>query len=185
MYLTVSSWLLISFVIEESRAIMLLNRTRGVVWAPKSPSYPLRGQVGGGWTLEIESFFGSCVPVYIKLPMRLWFLSPCTEWFLMHAIYAPMIYTDSCVMFLIRACPLWEQVGGGLALEISSFLGPRTSLWNGTRLSALCRWLQLAQLAKGKSLGRSKPATSSYARAPQHTVWDDFYYIQALLNCLL
>ncbi len=25
----------------------------------------------------------------------------------------------------------------------------------------VCRWLQLAQLAKGKSLGRSKPATSS------------------------
>ena len=43
----------------------------------------------------------------------------------------------------------------------------------------------LLNLPKGKSLGRSKPATSSYAQAPQHTVWDDFYYIQALLNCLL
>jgi hypothetical protein len=43
----------------------------------------------------------------------------------------------------------------------------------------------LLNLAKGKSLGRSKPATSSYAQAPQHTVWDDSYYIQALLNCLL
>jgi hypothetical protein len=133
MYLTVSSWLLISFVIEGSRTVMLLNRTGGVVWAPKSHSYPLRGQVGGGWALEIESFFGSCVPVYIKLPMRLWFLSSCTEWFLMHAIYAPMIYTDSCVMFLMHAGPLWEQVGGGLALEISSFWAP-----NGTRL--LARW---------------------------------------------
>ncbi len=40
------------------------------------------------------------------------------------------------------ACsPLWEQVGGGLALEISSFLGPRTSLWNGTRLSARCHFI--------------------------------------------
>jgi hypothetical protein len=37
----------------------------------------------------------------------------------------------------------------------------------------------LLNLPKGKSLGRSKPATSSYAQAPQHTVWDDFYYIQA------
>ncbi len=35
----------------------------------------------------------------------------------------------------------------------------------------------LLNLPKGKSLGRSKPATSSYAQAPQHTVWDDFYYI--------
>ncbi len=43
----------------------------------------------------------------------------------------------------------------------------------------------LLNLPKGKSLGRSKHATSSYAQAPQHTVWDDFYYIQALLNCLL
>jgi len=43
----------------------------------------------------------------------------------------------------------------------------------------------LLNLPKGKSLGRSKPATSSYAQAPQHTVWIDFYYIQALLNCLL
>jgi hypothetical protein len=43
----------------------------------------------------------------------------------------------------------------------------------------------LLNLPKGKSLGCSKTATSSYAQAPQHTVWDDFYYIQALLNCLL
>ncbi len=43
----------------------------------------------------------------------------------------------------------------------------------------------LLNLPKGKSLGRSKLATSSYAQAPQHTVWDDSYYIQALLNCLL
>jgi hypothetical protein len=43
----------------------------------------------------------------------------------------------------------------------------------------------LLNLPKGKSLGRSKPATSSYLQALQHTVWDDSYYIQALLNCLL
>ncbi len=35
----------------------------------------------------------------------------------------------------------------------------------------------LLNLPKGKSLGRIKPTTSSYAQAPQHTVWDDFYYI--------
>ncbi len=43
----------------------------------------------------------------------------------------------------------------------------------------------LLNLPKGKSLGRSKPATSNYAQALQHTVRDDSYYIQALLNCLL
>ncbi len=30
----------------------------------------------------------------------------------------------------------------------------------------------LLNLPKGKSLGRSKPAISSYAQAPQHTVWE-------------
>jgi len=42
----------------------------------------------------------------------------------------------------------------------------------------------LLNLPKGKSLGRSKPATSSYAQALQHTVWDS-YHIQVLLNCLM
>jgi hypothetical protein len=41
-----------------SRAVKVLNRTGGVVWALKSPSDPLRVQVGGGWALEIESFLG-------------------------------------------------------------------------------------------------------------------------------
>jgi hypothetical protein len=60
-----------------------------------------------------------------------------------------------------RECcsPLWAQ--GGCAADFS-----------------------LLNLPKGKSLGRSKPATSSYAQALQHNVWDNFYYIQALLNCL-
>jgi hypothetical protein len=40
-------------------------------------------------------------------------------------IYAPMIYTVRCVMFLMRPAPLQRrQVGGGWALEIESFLGP-------------------------------------------------------------
>jgi hypothetical protein len=37
------------------------------------------------------------------------------------AIYAPMIYTAPCVMFLMRADPLRGQVGGGWALEIENF----------------------------------------------------------------
>jgi hypothetical protein len=40
------------------RAVMVPNRSEGVVWALKSPSYPLRGQVGGVWALEITSFLG-------------------------------------------------------------------------------------------------------------------------------
>jgi hypothetical protein len=41
----------------------------------------------------------------------------------MLAIYASMIYTASCIMFLMRADTL-QQVGGGWPLEIESFLGP-------------------------------------------------------------
>ncbi len=40
------------------------------------------------------------------------------------AIYAPMLYTAPCVMFLMRADTLRGQVGGGWALEIETFLGP-------------------------------------------------------------
>jgi hypothetical protein len=42
-----------------------------------------------------------------------------------------------------------------------------------------------AQLAKGKSLGRSKPATNSQAQALATHYVDCFYYIQVLQNCLL
>ncbi len=38
-------------------------------------------------------------------------------------IYAPMIYTAPCVRYFKRAETLRGQVGGGWALEISSFLG--------------------------------------------------------------
>jgi hypothetical protein len=41
-------------------------------------------------------------------------------------IYAPMIYTAPCItgMFWMRAYPLRGEVGGGWALEFSSFFGP-------------------------------------------------------------
>ncbi len=41
-----------------------------------------------------------------------------------YGIYAPMIYTAPCVMFLMWADTLRGQVGGGWALEMESFLGP-------------------------------------------------------------
>jgi hypothetical protein len=44
--------------------------------------------------------------------------------------YATMIYTALCIMFWMGAYPLLGQVGGGQALEFSSFLGPK----NSTRL---------------------------------------------------
>jgi hypothetical protein len=40
------------------------------------------------------------------------------------AIYAPMIYTAPCVMFLMRVNTLRWQVGGDWALDIERFLGP-------------------------------------------------------------
>jgi hypothetical protein len=39
-------------------------------------------------------------------------------------IYAPMIYTVLRIMFWMRAHPLRGEVGGGWALEFSSFLDP-------------------------------------------------------------
>ncbi len=39
-------------------------------------------------------------------------------------IFAPMIYTAPCVIFLMRADTFRGQVGGGWALEMESFLGP-------------------------------------------------------------
>ncbi len=39
-------------------------------------------------------------------------------------IYAPMSYTAPCIMFWMRAYPLRGEVGGGWALEVSSFFGP-------------------------------------------------------------
>ncbi len=48
----------------------------------------------------------------------------CHNKYVIITVYAPMIYTAPCVMFLMRAETLCGQVGGGLALEMESFLGP-------------------------------------------------------------
>jgi hypothetical protein len=39
-------------------------------------------------------------------------------------IYAPIIFTAPCEMFVMRADTLRGQVGGGWALEMETFLGP-------------------------------------------------------------
>ncbi len=46
-------------------------------------------------------------------------------------IYGPVIETALSVMLLIQANPLLGQVGGGWALEISSFLSPKWHSPNG------------------------------------------------------
>jgi hypothetical protein len=75
-------------------------------------AYPLCGEVGGGWALEFSSFLG---PVkWERADRRVPF----------GAIYAPMIYTAPCIMFWMHAYPLHGEVGGGWALEVSSFVGP-------------------------------------------------------------
>jgi hypothetical protein len=43
-----------------------------------------------------------------------------------------MVYTALYVMCLMRADPLLGQVGGGWALEISTFLGPKWHSPNGS-----------------------------------------------------
>jgi hypothetical protein len=48
---------------------------------------------------------------------------------------------------------------------------PQPCVWKQFRDSHCAADFSLLNLPKGKSLGRSKPATSSYAQAPQHTVW--------------
>jgi hypothetical protein len=58
-------------------------------------------------------------------PPSVWALKP-PLWALVHkTTYALMIYTALCIMFWTRAYPLLGQVGGGWALEILSFLGPK------------------------------------------------------------
>jgi hypothetical protein len=69
--------------------------------------------------------------VHAPPPPSAWALKP-PLWALVHkTTYAPMIYTALCIMFWMHAYPLIEQVGGGWALEFSSFLAP-----NGNCLSA-------------------------------------------------
>ncbi len=74
-----------------------------------------------GPSREIQFLYAPAPP-----PPKVWALKP-PSWALMHkTTYAPMIYTPLCIMFWMHAYPLLGQVVGGWALEISSFLGPKT-----------------------------------------------------------
>jgi hypothetical protein len=97
--------------------------------------------------------------------------------------YAAMQITHSALILLLQAAPDSTRSRSEESVYSQSHLSRTLTL---VRFRFDCAAdFSLLNLPKGKSLGRSKPATSSYAQAPQHTVWDDFYYIQALLNCLL
>ncbi len=108
MYLTVSSSFLISFGkgggaarvgrLSSFMHLSGLNRVIKFLYAPAPPPPTV-------WALKHPS----CA--------------------LMHkTTYALMIYTALCMMFWMRVYPLLGQVGGGWALEISSFLGPKWHL---------------------------------------------------------
>jgi hypothetical protein len=58
-------------------------------------------------------------------PPTVWALKPPSWALVQKTTYAPVIYTS---LFWVRAYPLLGQVGGGWALEILSFLGPKGHL---------------------------------------------------------
>jgi hypothetical protein len=94
-----------------------------------------------------------------------------------------MQITHSALILLLQAAPDSTRSRSEESVYSQSHLSRTLTL---VRFRFDCAAdFSLLNLPKGKSLGRSKPATSSYAQALQHTVRDDFYYIQALLNCLL
>jgi hypothetical protein len=73
---------------------------------------------GSGPSRAIKFLYAPALP-----PPKVWALKP-PSWALVHkTTFAPMIYTALCIMFWMYAYPLLGQVGGGRALEISSFLG--------------------------------------------------------------
>jgi hypothetical protein len=73
--------------------------------------------MGGSGPSRANKFLAAPAPP----PPSVWALKP-----LVHkTTNTPMIYTALCMMFWMRAYLLLGQVGGGWALEISSFLGPK------------------------------------------------------------
>ncbi len=75
------------------------------------------GAARAGWLSSFIHLLLHPTPVWPRnLPYKI---------FVHKTTYAPMIYTALCLMFWMHAYPLLRQVGGGWALEISSFLGPK------------------------------------------------------------
>jgi len=74
-------------------------------------------------------------------------------------IYAPMIYTAPCKMFWMRAYPLQEEVGGGWALEFSSFW----ALYNVSEMIDTCH-LGPKKLENSRALPPPTFPSNGYAR---------------------
>jgi len=75
---------------------------------------------GSGRSRAIKFLYATAPP-----PLSVWALKP-PSWALVHTTtYSPMIYTALCIMFWMLAYLLLGQMGGGWALEILSFLGPK------------------------------------------------------------
>jgi hypothetical protein len=86
-----------------------------------SSSFLISFVIGGSGPSRANKFLYAPAPP----PPSVWALKP-PLWALVHkTTNAPMIYTALCIMFWMRAYLLLGQVGGGWALEISSFLGPK------------------------------------------------------------
>jgi hypothetical protein len=72
-------------------------------------------------------------------PFSVWALKH-PLWALVHkTTYAPMIYAALCIMFWMRAYLLLGRMGGGWALEFSSFLGPK---WHSPIVLMPCHRVQ-------------------------------------------
>ncbi len=81
--------------------------------------------------MSVVSWGSTPPPLAHSLYPKLWALEAPVGALVLKTTYAPMINTALYVMRLMQADPLLGLVGGGLALEISTFWAP-----NGTRLMA-------------------------------------------------
>ncbi len=63
------------------------------------------------------------------------------------------------IILLVILCHLWRKLCPYFRLKV--MLKPRIHLRLAYLLMWVCRWFRLLNLPKGKSLGRSKPATNS------------------------
>jgi hypothetical protein len=80
--------------------------------------------MGGSGPSRVNKFLYAPAPP----PPSVWALKP-PSWALVHkTTYAPIIYTARCIMFWMCAYPVLGHVGGGWALEFSSFLSPKCHL---------------------------------------------------------
>jgi hypothetical protein len=89
--------------------------------------FSLMRWVGGGGEQCGKKNLLHCAPL-LSPKAELWAL----ESHVLKTTYVPLIDTALYVMLLMRANPLHGQVGGGWATGISTFLGPKWHMPNGS-----------------------------------------------------